>query len=264
MAVASRARVVVTCALVVLAGCGGGSGSSSPTDVADSTSLPTTTAPSTTTTSPPAITEAVVTTEGVDTVASTEPGALGLSPDGPWRLVDSAPGVEGVGLVYELMPKLWVFLPTEVDLERGYLWTFNEQDRPIIEAYLLANLTLYRSIGSIPAQLDDPDFSKYYTQDLLDRILPDYQSRSDQGTYTDLDLGVVLQPRVIEDDRTETYAIILDCSLDGAVRRNADGSYAAGATPGVIVTGYANAMVLQDGSWKIQGYNEDVGACAAG
>ena len=262
MAVASRMQAVVACALVVLAGCDGGSGSAPATDVSVADAITTVAASSTTGVS----TTIEVTTTGPTTTiaATTVPGQLGLSPDGPWHLVDSAPGVEGVGLVYELMPRLWVFLPTEVDLERGYLWTFNEEDRPIIEAYLMAVLTLYRSIDSVPATLDDPGWDLYYTPALKAQILPQYQERSEAGVYTDLDLGVVVRPRVIEDRRTDSYAIVLDCSLDGAVRRNADGSYADGATPGVIVTGYANAMVMEGQAWRLDGYNKDPGSCSAG
>lgn len=262
MAVASRARVVVVFALVVLAGCGGGSGSAPATDVAVADATTTVAASSSTGVS----TTIEVTTTGPTTtiVATTVPGQLGLSPDGPWHLVDSAPGVEGVGLVYELMPKLWVFLPTEVDLERGYLWTFNEEDRPIIEAYLMAVLTRYRSTDSVPATLDDPGWDLYYTPELKARLLPQYEQRSGEGTYTDLDLGVVVRPRVVEDNRTDSYAIVLDCRLDGAVRRSADGTLADGATPGVTAVGSANAVVLTSNAWRLDAYEPEDAACAAG
>lgn len=262
MAVASRARVVVVFALVVLAGCGGGSGSAPATDVAVADATTTVAASSSTGVS----TTIEVTTTGPTTtiVATTVPGQLGLSPDGPWHLVDSAPGVEGVGLVYELMPKLWVFLPTEVDLERGYLWTFNEEDRPIIEAYLMAVLTRYRSTDSVPATLDDPGWDLYYTPEFASVVVPSYQQRSDLGTFTDLDLGVVVRPRVIDDQRTSSFAVVLDCRLDGAVLRNADGTYADGAVPGVVVTGYAYGLEEVDAAWRVNGLNEEASACAAG
>ena len=262
MAVASRARVVVVFALVVLAGCGGGSGSAPATDVAVADATTTVAASSSTGVS----TTIEVTTTGPTTtiVATTVPGQLGLSPDGPWHLVDSAPGVEGVGLVYELMPKLWVFLPTEGDLERGYLWTFNEEDRPIIEAYLMAVLTRYRSTDSVPATLDDPGWDLYYTPELKALVVPQYQAFSDRGIYADLDLGVVLRPRLTEDERSEDRAILLDCVSDGAVARTADGEYAPGATPGVVAHGYAFEMAKVDEAWKASGYNDEVSACSAG
>ena len=42
----------------------------------------------------------------------------------------------------------------------------------------------------------------------------------------------MLRPTVGGDGRTEVDAIVLDCVLDGAVRRNADGSIARGQYAG--------------------------------
>ena len=252
-----RALGALGCTLLLVA-CDGGT--TAPPDLTEVSTTPTV-AP----TAAPSTTVAATTTEEPSTTASptTAPGTVGLSPDGPWTLVDSAPGVEGVGLTYELMPKLWVFLPTEVDLERGYLWTFNEEDREVIEAYLMAKLTRYRSTDSVPATLDDTGWDLYYTDALAADILPLYQEFSDQGVYVDLDLGVVLRPAVIEDQRTNTYVIILDCVLDGAVARSADGELAPGATPGVAENGYAFALINEDGTWKVDNYSDEVSACAS-
>jgi len=205
------------------------------------------------------------TSESTTTVATVPPtvpaGSPVLSADGPWTLVDSAPGINSVGLIYELMPKLWVFLPTQEDRANGYFWTFNELDRPAIEGYLKAMMTRYRSTDSVPATLDDEGWDLYYTPAGAAESRASYQLRADAGVYTDLDLGVVLRPSVIEDNRTETYTIVMDCELDGAVLRNADGTYADGATPGVIITGYAAGMRLVDGSWKMDGLSQSDFAC---
>lgn len=208
------------------------------------------------------------TTETSTTVATVPPtvtvtdGSPLLSPDGPWRLVGSAPGINSVGLIYELMPKLWVFLPTQEDRPNGYYWTFNEMDRPAIEGYIKALLTTYRSTDSVPATLDDEGWEWYFTLENAEIIKAAYQATSDRGEFTDLDLGVVLRPIVIEDNRTEDYTIVLDCALDGAVFRNADGSYAVGATPGVIENGYAAGMVRVDGNWKLDQFSSTDVACS--
>ncbi len=251
-----RALGALGCTLLLVA-CDGGT--TAPPDLTEASTTPTvppTAAPSTTV--------AATTTEEPSTTASptTAPGTVGLSPDGPWTLVDSAPGVEGVGLTYELMPKLWVFLPTEPDPEHGVIWTFAEEDREIIEAYLLAMLTTYKSISSVPIDLDTSGWTEHFTADLADSVLPEYQSWVNADVHVDLDLGVVLRPIVLEDDRTESYAVLLDCVLDGAVLRNADGSLAAGATPGVAENGYAYALVLEDGRWKAANSNSEASACA--
>ena len=255
------AFIAVTAAL---AACDNGSAEPVPpsdlsTPVATVTQPPSTSSPSTTV--------ADTTTSGATTtVATVKPtvpaGAPMLSPDGPWTLVDSAPGINSVGLVYELMPKLWVFLPTQEDRPNGYFWTFNELDRPAIEGYIKAMLTRYRSTDSVPATLDDEGWTLYFTPENAAIIKPKYQAKSDAGEYTDLDLGVVLRPRVIEDERTESYTIVLDCQIDGAVRRNADGSLAAGATPGIGQLGYAAGMLLADGAWKLDQFSDSVAGCS--
>lgn len=244
---------------------GGTAAPAAPTDLASSvvTAAPLTTVLMTSTTL------VVETTVSPTTVADTVPptvtvpvGAPVLSPDGPWTLVASAPGINSVGLVYELMPKLWVFLPTQEDRPNGYFWTFNELDRPAIEGYLKAMLTRYRSTDSVPATLDDEGWDLYYTPESAAALRAAYQAISDQGEFTDLDLGVVLRPKVIEDERTDEYTIVLDCVLDGAVRRNADGSYAARATPGVVVNGYSAGMRMSGGGWRLDGFNNTGVACA--
>ena len=219
--------------------------------------------------SSPSTTVADTSMSGATTTVATVPptvtapaGAPMLSPDGPWTLVDSAPGINSVGLIYELMPKLWVFLPTQEDRPNGYFWTFNELDRPAIEGYIKAMLTRYRSTDSVPATLDDEGWDLYFTPENAAIIKPKYQAKSDAGEYTDLDLGVVLRPRVIEDERTESYTIVLDCQIDGAVRRNADGSLAAGATPGIGQLGYAAGMVLVDGAWKLDQFSDSAAGCS--
>jgi hypothetical protein len=72
-------------------------------------------------------------------VTTFDEATIQLSPDGPWRR-RLAPGITTPGLVYELMPGLWVWLPTEEDIPNGITWVLNEADLPIIEAYLQARL----------------------------------------------------------------------------------------------------------------------------
>ncbi len=257
------ALIAVTAAL---AACDNGSAEPVPPSDLSTPVATVTQPPAPSSTSSPSTTVADTTTSGATTTVATAPptvpaGAPMLSPDGPWTLVDSAPGINSVGLVYELMPKLWVFLPTQEDRPNGYFWTFNELDRPAIEGYIKAMLTIYRSTDSVPATLDDEGWDLYFTPENAAIMMPPYQERSDAGSYTDLDLGVVLRPSVIEDNRTESYTIVMDCELDGAVLRNADGTYAEGATPGVMITGYAAGMQLVDGLWKIDGFSRSDFAC---
>lgn len=252
--------LVLAAAFVGLVGCDSG-GSADPATIAPASSLATdasTTASSSTSSTTEPSTTVVDTTVPAD---SQPEGEIGLSPDGPWRLVDSAPGITTPGLVYELMPKLWVYLPVEEDIEQGILWTLTEEDLPIIEAYLQARLVRYRATMQVPVDLQDAGWELFYTDSSLDALLPAYEEWSDRGIYTDVDQGVVLRPQVLGDGRSEDSAIIVDCTLDGAVLRDADGTYADGATPGVAEHGRYAVMVLAEGAWKVDESGEQEGLC---
>ena len=252
--------LVLAVAFVGLVSCDSG-GSADPTTIAPALSLPadaSTPASSSTTSS---TTEPATTV--VDTTApagSLPEGDIGLSPDGPWRLVDSAPGITTPGLVYELMPKLWVYLPVEEDIEQGILWTLTEEDLPIIEAYLQARLVFFRVTQTNPFDLDDPGWAEWYTDagESYRRVLGE---RSERGEVFDRDVGVVLRPTVIGDMRTDTQAVVFDCMLDGGVWRLPDGSLGEGSNVGVGASGVSSVVDLQAGRWRIEGLARQVEAC---
>ncbi len=156
--------LVFAAACVGLVGCDSG-GSADPATIAPASSQPST-LPTSGSSSTSSTTEPSTTMVDATTLAGSLPeGEIGLSPDGPWRLVDSAPGITTPGLVYELMPKLWVYLPVEEDIEQGILWTLNEEDLPIIEAYLQARLVFYRAITARSRSTSiDPGWDRAGTQ----------------------------------------------------------------------------------------------------
>ena len=253
--------LVLAVAFVGLVSCDSG-GSADPATIAPASSSPTdasTTASSSTTSS---TTEPATTVVDTTTLAGSLPeGEIGLSPDGPWRLVDSAPGITTPGLVYELMPKLWVYLPVEEDIEQGILWTLTEEDLPIIEAYLQARLVFYRAITSRPMTFDGADWDRLYEDggEALKRI---FEPRGTAGQYADLGAGVVLRPTVGGDERSGDQALVLDCTLDGAVLRNSDGSLATGSTPETVESGVAASMALDGDQWKLDRIDDEVeGVC---
>ena len=188
------------------------------------------------------------------------PGVVGLSPGGPWRLVDSAPGVTTPGLVYELMPKLWAVIQVEETEQSTYSWTLNDADRPIIEAYLQAKLTYFTAVTSNPINLDLPGWTQFYADDGA-AYAPSLGERRDQGQVADLDLGVVLQPQVLGDERSESTALVADCVLDGGVFRLPDGSLAPGSTLGVTNLGIAVRLELIDGRWLVREVGTIEGGC---
>ncbi|MEQ1873101.1 MAG: hypothetical protein ABL953_05175 [Ilumatobacteraceae bacterium] len=188
-------------------------------------------------------------------------GVVGLSADGPWTLVDSAPGVTTPGLVYELMPGLWVYLPVVEDVPNGVTWTLNEEDRPIIEGYLRASLVYYAAVTSIPMNFSSAGWNEFYV-DGGARLKGVMEPRGTAGQVVSLDAGVVLRPTVRGDGRTDVDAVVLDCEINGAVRRNADGSLAEGSTPGIGVNEVGVTMRFVAGAWKQDRIADAEGACS--
>ena len=241
---------------IVLAACSGGGAS-------DLATIPPTAAPSTavaTTVTESAPASSSGTSAAATVVATTVAGTIGLSPDGPWRLVDSAPGITTPGLVYELMPKLWVYLPVTEDIANGITWTLNEPDRPLIEAYLHARLVYFQAVTSSPMDLDNPGWQQWYADggaQFVDALAP----KDSRGEVVDLDAGVVLRPVVIGDERTDSSGVILDCMLDGSVFRLRDGSLADGSSVGVSSVGVGYQLALNDDHWVLGAYGSQPEAC---
>jgi hypothetical protein len=194
------------------------------------------------------------------TVVAFDEAPVTLSPDGPWRRVSGAPGIDTPGLFYELMPKLYVYLPTVEDIDRGITWTLGIDDVPIIEAYLQALLVYYRAITVNPMELDSPEWSRWYTDDGA-AILVGLTKRRDRGEYADLADGVVLRPLVAGDERSATTALVMDCTLDGSVFFTSDGSLAEGSRWGVGTYGLGMRMEVIDGEWVVRQIGPAEQAC---
>ena len=226
-----------------------------PLDPATTRPRPTT---PTTTSPPPTTTTAPPTTSPPATAA---PGTATLSPGGPWRLVDSAPGITSPGLVYELMPRLWVFLPVEIDPMNGVTWALTEENRPIIEAYLQARIVFFRATEQRPIDLDDPGWDEWYVDGgagFAKVLAP----RSAQGQIFDRTDGDVLRPVILPDDRGDGSFIVFDCMLDGGVWRFPDGSISADSVNGVIENGVSTIVRFDGDSWRIDTLHGQPNACA--
>ncbi len=260
----ARGGALVALAAMAMISCsnnddeGGGGAGTLPT-------VPATSAPASTSSSTPGVASTVVassTAAASSTVVpvSVPPGAVGLSPDGPWRLVDSAPGVTTPGLVYELMPKLWAVIQVEETEQSTYSWTLNDADRPIIEAYLQAQLTYFTAVTSNPINLDLPGWTQFYADGGAAQFV-NLQARKNAGQTADLDLGVVYFPEVLSDERSETTALVADCFLDGGVFRLPDGTLAPGSTPGFVETPWATRMSLVGERWVVVEEGSIEGGC---
>jgi hypothetical protein len=187
-------------------------------------------------------------------------GAAELSADGPWRRVDSAPGITTPGLVYELLPKLWVYLPTTEDVAHGITWTLTPQDVPVIEAYLHARLVFFRAALTSPIDTTSPEWSIWF-RDGGTTLKNSLSTARAKGWTADLDQGVVLQPQVVGSDRSATSAVVFDCVLDGGVFVLPDGSLAPGSTRGVTRHGVGYRLASSGESWIVVQVGEQPDAC---
>jgi len=183
-----------------------------------------------------------------------------LSPDGPWTLVDGAPGVEDPGFVYELLPKLWVFLPTEESDDDGNLFVPSPADIPIIEAYLRATVTYFEAVTSDPIDLDSAGWANHFADEGAS-YFDVLRAKREAGHVVDMDLGVVLRPHVIGDLRTDSYAVVFDCVLDGSVFRLPTGVLAPGSSFGVGDSPVSAPVRLTETGWLVDYISAQPNAC---
>ncbi len=142
-------------ASIVVVGCSGSTETAETaptpgTDVVESTatgSLPESTDATAVTTSvetDPPTTPATETTETDTTAAAEEP----FLSDVPGRLVDTAPNVNSAGEIYELMPKLWLFIPSEPDPNDPNVIVPSPEDAEILAAYARYTAAAYARVDA--------------------------------------------------------------------------------------------------------------------
>lgn len=209
----------------------------------------------------PATTVPVTTSSPVASTAPVVDDGPRLSPGGPWRLVDSAPGLDSPGLVYELLPRLWAFLPLHEDVERGIVWTLTGADVPLVEAYLQARRVFYLATETNPHRLADPGWSQWY-DDGGAGFAAFLAPRDAAGEVFAREQGVVLRPVVLGELRDESHGVVFDCILDGGVWRRPDGSLGADSVEGVVPNGVSTMMTLRDGQWRMGHLAAQPEACA--
>ena len=196
-------------------------------------------------------------------VDSTTPSTTGAPLVIGGTVVDSAPGVNSPGEIRELMPKMWVFIPSAPDPADIHVQPPLPEDIEIIAAYIEERTALGELITQNPNPAEASprliasrlDGAKSVTDSILK---PDAQA----GIYYDLAEGVVFRPIVIADPRSETEAFIFDCQLDASVRRHADGSLVDGEVPGVRRFPQIARMVKAGGRWVVDVVSSDDRVCA--
>jgi hypothetical protein len=223
------------------------------TGVVDSTTTTTTVVASTT-----SVADSTTTSTAAPT--TTVPGRTTLG-DGPWHTVASIPTVTEPGLYYELsLPGLYAYFPDKLAPNDQVFWTLNEADRPIIEAYLNAQLTINQAMLTRPMDFNLEGWDLYF-EDSGAGMRSVLQPRSDDDLVLDMDLGIVLRPWIIDDARTDTTATVIDCEHNGALLKRSDGSLGPTSSPGWVINDYATSMVLVDGTWKVRFHGSWEEAC---
>jgi len=178
-------------------------------------------------------------------------------------VVDSIPEVTEPGLYYELsLPGLYAYFPEKVNDDDPVFWNMNEADRPIIEAYLNAQLTINQAMLTRPMDFNLAGWNLYFEDGgaAMQQVL---QPRSAAGLALDVDLGIVMRPWILEDGRSATTALVVDCVNNGSVLAQSDGTLAGTSSRGWGPNSYIASMVLVDGAWKLERLEDWEDACAA-
>jgi hypothetical protein len=261
-----RATRFVGGLVVVLAACTSSPGQTSltaplptsppiPTTVAASSTIPPATSSSTSTvasatTSP---------TSTLSTVATTE-----LLPDGIGKKVNAAPGVNTPGDIRELMPNVWVFIPSAPDPNDNHVQPPLAGDIDIIAAYIEERTANFELITQRPLPtVLSPRLIAASTPTGLDGVVEKkLKPFAAAGMYYDISGGILFRPVVIAEPRSDTEAFVFDCQIDATGWRNADGSFAEGDTPGVKRSPQIARMKKIDGRWLTDGVSTDDRVCA--
>ena len=222
------------------------------------------TATAVTTSSAPNTSSTPIATSTVSTVVdSTAPSTTGAPLVIGGTVVDSAPGVNSPGEIRELMPKMWVFIPSAPDPADIHVQPPLPEDIEIIAAYVEERTALAELITQNPVPAEPtPRLVAALRDGAVAETAGILKPAASSGFYYDLAEGVVFRPIVISDPRSDTEAFIFDCQLDASVRRNTDGSLVDGEVPGVKRFPQIARMVKVDGRWIVDIVSSDQRVCA--
>jgi hypothetical protein len=261
---------------VVLAGCLSTACTAGREESVPTTAAPTTaaavTAPATTeastTTAPMAAPATTVapTTVAPTTVAPTTtlPVTTGIVlPPDLGHLVASAPGVSTPGDIWQLAPKLWLFLPSESAGDPN-LTPPKPEDAEILIAYARMSKVLNLAASQRPIDYDTDAVRDVYTAEgFAGRRVP-IDTHSAQGRYMELGNGIVFRPRVLSEPRSEREGLVFDCTLDWSYWADiVSGEPVAGELPGPKKIGiFATVPRLADRGWVVDLDGPEELACA--
>lgn len=210
---------------------------------------------------------ATTTTDAVDPgTTPPEPGLLVDVPgDGAAALPAAAAAIDVPGEVYELIPGLFLFVPTADSATDPNVEPPLPEHRLIIEAYARAMAADYALItqNPIPGLSPEVDWNPSRTDNWDVEYASVVEPSLQAGLHLDLRDGDLLRPIVLADPSTETVAFIADCSLvlsDWV--SNTTGDTAPGEPAGLEVVPWIVEMRLADGEWQLYRRSGDPRGCA--
>ena len=171
--------------------------------------------------------------------------------------VDTAPGVRTRGDTRRLLDEgLYVHIAWEADPDDASVFTVQQEDIEILEAYANASLAYYRAaIGD--RTTDDPAFGRWFVR-AGENYEATFAQARDGGYVGSLGNGVVLRPYVLADQRDAASATVVDCYLQNEqyVAQGGEPVLAPLAPKGTVAT-----MVLASRGWQVDSIAEESGAC---
>jgi hypothetical protein len=210
------------------------------------------------TTSPPTVPP---TTSAPTTTTMSVTTGIVLPPD-LGQLVASAPGVATPGDIWQLAPKLWMFLPSESAGDPN-LTPPRPEDAEILIAYARKVDVLF-SIGTVAGEpFDLTGLDSVYTPAGLQQRLPTIEQAQAAGHYQELGDGVVVRPRVLSEPRSDLGAVVFDCRLTSSYIALPSGEPAPGERRGHRTIGlFSKFELTEHGHWKTALDGSEELACA--
>jgi hypothetical protein len=190
------------------------------------------------------------------TVATTTPPSTTLPvttgivlPPDLGRLVPSAPGVSTPGDIWQLAPKLWLFLPSD-SAGDPHLTAPRPEDAEILIAYARKQKALHLASAPFPMELDSPEVRATYTERGADERIEALEPWRD--ARLELADGMVFRPRVASEPRTADTALVLDCYLDSTYFADpATGAALPGEQAGFRTSAVFASLVRTSGAWLV-------------
>jgi hypothetical protein len=175
------------------------------------------------------------------------------------HLVASAPGVSTPGDIWQLAPKLWLFLPSESAGDPN-LTPPKPEDAEILIAYARKQKALNLAASRYPMSLESGALDTVYTErgaaNRIDALKPW------RNAYLNLGDGIVFRPRIAQEPRTVTEALVFDCYLDSTFFATpSTGDALPGEIQGRRETAVFASMVQQAG-WRVDFDGPEDLACA--